>query len=43
VRKRSYLDPGTETKARRKHYLDYARSGYRIWVRPTQEFHVVLE
>lgn len=24
VRKRSYLDPGTETKARREHYLDYA-------------------
>ena len=25
VRKRSYLDPGTETKARREHYLDYAQ------------------
>jgi hypothetical protein len=24
VRKRSYLDPGTETKARREHFLDYA-------------------
>ena len=24
VRKRSYLDPGTETKARAEHYLDYA-------------------
>jgi hypothetical protein len=24
VRRRSYLDPGTETKARREHYLDYA-------------------
>jgi hypothetical protein len=24
VRKRSYLDPGTETKPRREHYLDYA-------------------
>jgi hypothetical protein len=23
VRKRSYLDPGTETKARHEHYLDY--------------------
>jgi hypothetical protein len=25
VRKRSYLDPGTETKARGEHYLDYAQ------------------
>jgi hypothetical protein len=25
VRKRSYLDPGTETKARREHDLDYAQ------------------
>ncbi len=24
VRKRSYLDPGTETKARAEHYMDYA-------------------
>jgi hypothetical protein len=24
VRKRSYLDPGTETKARAEHYTDYA-------------------
>jgi hypothetical protein len=24
VRKRSYLDPGTETKARAEHYSDYA-------------------
>jgi hypothetical protein len=24
VRKRSYLDPGTETKARHEHYTDYA-------------------
>ncbi len=24
VRKRSYLDPGTETKARAQHYTDYA-------------------
>lgn len=24
VRKRTYLDPGTETKARREHFLDYA-------------------
>src|SRR6266436_3845629 len=26
VRKRSYLDPGTETKARAEHYTDYAYS-----------------
>jgi hypothetical protein len=26
VRKRSYLDPGTETKARAEHYSDYAYS-----------------
>jgi hypothetical protein len=25
VRKRSYLDPGTETKARHEHYLDYTQ------------------
>jgi hypothetical protein len=24
VRKRTYLDPGTETKARQEHYLDYS-------------------
>jgi hypothetical protein len=24
VRKRTYLDPGTETKARQEHFLDYA-------------------
>jgi hypothetical protein len=24
VRRRSYLDPGTETKTRREHFLDYA-------------------
>jgi hypothetical protein len=36
VRKRSYLDPGTETKARAEHYSDYAYPpGHSVYLNST--------
>jgi hypothetical protein len=38
VRKRSYLDPGTETKARREHYLDYAHPDVEYGFAPMRNY-----
>ena len=36
VRKRSYLDPGTETRTHQDHYMDYAfPPGDRVYIDPT--------
>jgi hypothetical protein len=37
VRKRSYLDPGTETKARREHFLDYAHPSVEYGFAPMRD------